>query len=218
MREPTKEVTFGDDDRRPMRVEGTYPAHVIKLSSREFPGGNEVFNLTTRIADEAEGIKVPKYVYDAEATRKRVPALDENQAQIFIPASFMVGQELEDNGSWFYEEAKQDWQTNEKYADRMDALGVEFPEVEIGKGKNKVTKTLLQKIDADDVLGLPVMIEYGWMKYPKKEKNEDTGDWEKVKDEHGKQVYGEVLKVLGYSPWPDGEKIDIQDGDEDAPF
>ena len=218
MREPTNEVPFGDDDRRAMRVEGTYPAHVIGMTSREFNGGlQEVFNLKVRIAEEAEKIKVPKYIYDADSERYRTPVLDENEAQVFVPASFMVGQELEDNGTWFYEEAKLDWQTNEKYADRMNALGVEFPEKEFGKGKNKISKPLLQKIDADDVLGLPCMVEYGWMKYPKKAKDED-GNWEKVKDEDGKQVYGETLKVLNYLPWPGGEKIDISEGDEDAPF
>jgi len=218
MREPTNETSFGDEDRRAMRVEGTYPAHIIGMTSREFEGGNEVFNFKVRIADEAEKIKVPKYIYDAENERYRSPILDEDKAQVFVPASFMVGQELEDNGTWFYEETKLDWQTNEKYADRMNALGVEFPEKEVGKGKNKVVKQLLQKIDADDVLGLPCLVEYGWMKYPKKAKNEDSGEWEKVKDEAGKQVYGETLKVLNYLPWPDGEKIDISAGDEAPPF
>ncbi|MBT6046279.1 MAG: hypothetical protein HOG49_05600 [Candidatus Scalindua sp.] len=218
MREPTQEVPFGDDDKRAMRVEGSYPAHIIGLTSREFAGGNEVFNLKVRVADEAETIKVPKYIYDADSERYRAPVLDDDGNQVFIPAKFMVGQELDDNGTWFYEDAKLDWQTNEKYADRMNSLGVEFPEKEVGKGKNKVVKQLLQKIDADDVLGLPCFIEYGWMKYPKKAKNEDSGEWEKVKDEDGKQVYGETLKVLNYLPWPKGEKIEIAEGDEDAPF
>jgi hypothetical protein len=220
MREPTKETPFGDEDRRAMRVEGTYPAHIIGMSSYEMKdgSGNEVFNLTVRVADEAKDIKVPKSIYDAEAERKRAPVLDDDGSQVFVSAEFMAGQELEDNGTWFYEDAKLDWQTNEKYADRMNNLGVEFPEKEFGKGKNKVSKPLLQKVDADDVLGLPCMVEYGWWKYPKKEKNEETGDWEKVKDEDGKQVYGEALKVLDYLPWPDGEKIKLEDGDEPPPF
>ena len=217
MRSPEKEQPFGDDDRRSMRVEGTYPAHIVGVKSNEI-GKNEVFNLTVRVADEAKKIKVPKYIYNADKEHVREAILDENEAQVFVDATFMVGSELEDNGSWFYEEAKYDWQTNEKYADRMDAIGVEFPEVEVGKGKDKKMKSLLQKIDADDVLGLPCLVEYGWMRYPKKAKSEESGLWEKVKDEAGKQVYGETLKVLNYSPWPDGERIKIEEGDADAPF
>ena len=218
MREPTKETPFGEEDRRSMRVEGTYPAHIIGLKSREWEGVKEVFNLTCRIADEARKIKVPKYVYNAEADRKRLQVLDDNQAQVFVDAGFMVGAEVEDDGSWFYEETTKDWMTNEVYADRMEAIGVEFPMKSFGKGKFKVEKPLLQKIDADDVLGLPVMIEYGWKKHKLREKNEDTGEWSNKKDADGKQMYGESLKVIGYSPWVDGEKIEIQDGDEEAPF
>jgi len=218
MRSPEKETPFGEDDRRSMRVEGTYPAHVIGMKSREWAGSKEVFNLTCRIADEAKKIKVPKYVYNETADRRRLPIIGDDGKQVYISADFMTGAEVEDDGSWFYEESTKDWMTNEVYADRMEAIGVEFPMKEFGKGKFKVEKPLLQKIDADDVLGLPCIIELGWKKYKRRVKNEDTEQWEDVKDSDGKQVYGESLKVIGYSPWTEGEKIEISDGDEQAPF
>lgn len=217
MREPTTEQAFGDDDRRPMRVEGAFTAHICKLTSRAWPNGNEVFNLTSRLSEENKKTKVPLYVYDEDSPHKRKAVLDDDGTQKFISAEFMVDAEIQDDGSWFYEEAGHDWQTNEKYADRMDAIGVEFPEKEVGTGKNKKMKSLLQKIDADDILGMPVVVEIGWSKYKVREKDADD-NWTDAKDSAGKQLYGEALKVIGYSPWVGGKRIELAEGDEPAPF
>lgn len=217
MREPTKDVTFGDDDRRPMRVEGEFPAHICGMSSREFGNGNEVFNMTVRFAAECKDVQVPKYMYDAEGVHKRKAVKDDEGEQVYVSAAFYADMEMEDDGTWFYEVSKESWQTNEKYADRMEALGIDFPEIEVGKGKHKSKKKVLQKIDADDVLGLPVIAKVGFKKVKVREEN-DKGEWVNKLDADGKQVYAEYLKVIDYLPWEDGDKIKIEEGDEPPPF
>jgi len=194
---------FSDDERRVLRVEGQFPGYISSLNSKEFDDGNEVFNIETKLAKDAADAIVPAFVYseihDKDGIARApvmIPDPDNpgQEKQKLIKANHMAGQVIRDNGTWFYENASKEWQTNEKYADRMTAIGVEFGVTQID-GK---PMTVLGKIDAEDVLGLPVIVTLGWRK------------WEQ-KDKVTKEVIksGMALTVLEYQQWnnDDGEPM-----------
>jgi len=197
MREPTKQTTFGDNDKRAMFEPGIYNAHINKLDSKEFDDGNEVFNLTFKLApDGLKDIEIPFQTFSEGVI---TPVLDEDGEIRMIDASRFAGREFQlPNGAWFYESTRYDWQTNEGYANVCNAIGVDFPEKKV-KG---VMVRVLSKIDGEDVIGKPVKVKVGLSKW----KNKSTGD------------SGVKLAILEVLPWPEGEALSFEEAGEADPF
>lgn len=201
MREPTKQQTFGDNDRRAMFQPGIYYAHVSELVTREFEDHNEVFNVKFKLAPD--GLKetvIPFAVYDESAENKEKVILDKDGNTVLIDASRFEGREFKlPNGMWFYEKTKYDWQTNEQYNNICAAIGVDFPEKKVAG----VMVKALQKIDGDDILGKPVKVKIGMAKWT----NKKAG------------TSGEFMAVLDVLPWKEGKAITIEQvKEEPAPF
>ncbi|MBT6050424.1 MAG: hypothetical protein HOG49_26800 [Candidatus Scalindua sp.] len=200
MREPAKQQTFGDNDRRAMFQPGIYNAHVSELVTREFEDHNEVFNVKFKLAREGlKDIVIPFAVYDEGEEGKQKAILDKDDNPVLIDCLRFEGREFKlPNGMWFYESTKYDWQTNEQYANICAAIGVDFPEKKVAGVMVKV----LQKIDGDDILGKPVKIKVGMAKWT----NKKAG------------TSGEFMAVLDVLPWPEGKAITIEEAKEEAPF
>ena len=207
MREPSKATPFGDEQRKaqfPLNL--VFNAHVVKFASTEFDDGNEVFNLTVKLAEDGlKDIKIPMVVYDNDLGEE-TEVKGEDGAPKIITCERWAGREFRvANGMWFYEKTKYDWQTNERYSDFCTGLGVEFPTKKVGK----IEVPLLQKIDEEDVLGKPCKVKIGLYSFTVKEDQPD-GSTKKVKRQ--------ALGVLNIMPWADGETIEVESDEEEAPF
>lgn len=200
MREPDKQQTFGDNDRRAMFQAGIFNAHVSELVTREFDDHNEVFNLKFKLAREGlKDVVIPFVIYDANAENKQQPILDKDGNAVLIDCLRFEGREFKlPNGMWFYEKTKYEWQTNEQYANVCAAIGVNFPEKKVAG----VNVKALQKIDGEDILGKPVMIKVGMAKWT----NKKAG------------TSGEFMAVLDVLPWKEGKAITIEEAKEEVPF
>jgi hypothetical protein len=177
-------------------VGGVYPAHVSGLESKDLNtkvGEQKVFNISFKIADEAEKNMVAKMVKNGDGELHQ--SVDKDGNPLTISASFMVGKRFSSTGIWLTPapEAGQGWK-NRRYKQFFENLGVAFP-------TNKKGDTLLAEVEESDVIGHPCFVKLGQEFY--------------VKDGEDRSIW----KVMDAFAWSEGEKISADEmAEDDLPF
>jgi hypothetical protein len=169
-------------------AEGTYPSHVSKFESNEY-NGSVVFNLTFKVAEEANKLEIPKLTKDNNGNY--VPTGDT------VSAAFVTGKTYRvDKGVWLTPNpAEGEGWKNKRYKEFFENLGVDFP-------SDKEGNVGLGEVEETDVIGLPCLIELRETSFTNKDGETKTS-----------------LKVTNVHPWDDGERLSEEEVEtDDLPF
>ena len=205
-------ATFDPTD-KPKRVEeGTYPAHIASLATKDIntrAGQAIVVNMTYKVADEVADQTQPmwemdgfKYVLDED--KNKIPVMNGNGKQMQESCDHLLGRTFYDNG-WFVFTTSQSSSKNERYFSLLDRLGVKCKEQQI-EGK-KVKKLVL--LEDDDVIGKPVLVDVKRQSYITKE----TRDLPPAEQERRT-----IFRVTNLNVWHEGKAISADELLEDVPF
>ena len=207
------DATFDPSQQWVPTQEGTYPAHVTSLSSKEVntrAGEAIVVNMTYKIADEAADLEqlvyeMDGYNYKRDADNNRIPVANGDGQQATTDCGHLVGRDVWDNG-WFIFTASESGSKNSRYFQLLENLGIKVEEQMLGD--KKVKKLVL--IEEEDVKGKPVIVELSRQEYV-------TTDTKHLPPEQ--QEWRTSFKVSKVNPWDKGEQLTIDELDgDDVPF
>ena len=213
---------YRSDDVKLAANTGWFFAHIVDCTPREINsrfGRAIAYEPQVLLAQDNDKHQKQDFVYqtltkDSNGNTIEVPLKDDNGVVVVGPPNHMIGRKMKANTIWFNPEPGDERWRNEAYLKFADALGVEFPSTKTDKG---VTITNLMELEAEDILGKPVLVRIGKTKY------NDRNDNNRLKT---------TLKPVEFIKWPDGKEIDVivessgipsdnsppEDGDEGLPF
>ena len=205
-------ATFNPDDVWVPIEEGTYPAHIASLSTKEVntrAGEAIVVNMTYKVADEAADIdqlmwKMDGYNYVMDNSGGKVPVTNGKGKQATSKCKHLVGRTFYDNG-WFIFSQGSSSGKNKRYFDLLNTLGVELQEEDIDG--ETVKKLVL--LEESDVVGKPVQVTIKKQEYITK----DTQHLPKDQQEKRSSFKVNTLEL-----WSDGEQLSQDEMDDDVPF
>tara|TARA_R110001592_G_scaffold71013_4_gene217276 strand:+ start:1893 stop:2522 length:630 start_codon:yes stop_codon:yes gene_type:complete len=188
--------------------EGTYPSHVIALTTKEVmtrAGEAIIVNMTYQLADECADLKQPifemdGYNYRTDVRGDKIPIVDEAGIHKEVECKHLPGKKYYDNGFFVFTDTSSA-NKNSRYFKLLESLGMQL---EIVEGKKK-----LVLIESEDVIGLPVNITLEKHSYVTR----DTKDL--PVDQQEKRT---TLKAKEVVLWEDGEKLSQDEVDDDVPF
>lgn len=194
-------ATFGKDDVPIMPVPCILPSHIVKVE-KGINKGSIVYNITTKVAEEANGFKIPYYTRGQDGSVN--PIMDGNEQREGPPIN-MIGKEYRSNGIWLDPNPapNKKWRNNNysQFAEALqahkDGKHLQFPLIDIGGVKVKA----LKEFEEDDIIGMPVLVKYTEESF--------TG-----RDD--KQVV--TLKGTSFFTWASGKRIEVVSEEEEAPF
>lgn len=167
-------------------VPGVYPGHISSLISKEIvskAGQNLViFNLEFVIAEEVEGINVPKMVKTPNGDYTTEEGVD--GLNVMVSAKYMAGKKFKSDGIFFTPNPGEgeNWKNN-KYKEYFESLGVEFPKSADGTFS-------LGIVEDTDVLGKPCLLHIDKTFYM---------------DNNG--IQKSTFKVMSVSEWQNGATL-----------
>ncbi len=172
---------------------GTYPAHVVGFTTREFDSGSTVFNLSYKIAEEAKDMNIAKQHKNGQGNYE--PTLGQDGKPVEVSAGYMVGKTFYANGVWLTPspEKGQGWK-NRKYVETMQSMGVKFDVNDDGQ-------VTLAEVEEDDVMGLPALVSLSEEEYTNRNGEAKTS-----------------FKVVNVDKWEDGQRLSVDEIDDEAPF
>jgi len=172
---------------------GTYPAHVMTLTTREFDSGSTVFNLTFKIADDVKDSKVIKQQKNGDGHYE--PILDDKGSPVEVSGAYMSGKSFYANGVWLTPnpEKGQGWK-NRKYLEAFTNLGVDFP-------RNDEGVVSLAEVEDDDIVGRPALVRLAEQEYTNRNGEQRT-----------------AFKIDSIMPWETGKRLSAAELDDDVPF
>ena len=192
--------------------EGSYPAHVKSISSREIntrAGEAIVVNMKYKIADEVTKTTQPvwqmdgfKYVKDFEGNK--VPVVNGFGDQETTTCEHLKGREFQDNGHFIFTDTTSSTK-NRRYFELLDKLEVNCEETSV-EG-NKVKQLVL--IEEDDVVGKPVIVTIKRTEFV-------TSETKHLPPEQ--QERRSAFKVANVILWKEGTSLDPEELKEDVPF
>jgi len=173
---------------------GTYPAHVMSLTTRDFDSGSTVFNLTFKIAEEVKDTQIIKQRKNGSSGTYE-PILDEKGSPIEMSGSYMAGKTFYANGVWLTPkpEKGQGWK-NRKYLEAFTNLGVDFPRDDKGVVD-------LAEVEDDDILGRPALVRLAEQEYTNRNGEQRTS-----------------FKVDTILAWETGTRLSADELDDKVPF
>ena len=192
--------------------EGSYPAHVKSISSREIntrAGEAIVVNMKYKIADEVTKTTQPvwqmdgfKYVKDFEGNK--VPVINGFGDQETTTCEHLKGREFQDNGHFIFTDTTSSTK-NRRYFELLDKLEVNCEETSV-EG-NKVKQLVL--IEEDDVVGKPVIVTIKRTEFV-------TSETKHLPPEQ--QERRSAFKVNNVTIWKEGTALEPEELKEDVPF
>ena len=193
--------------------EGTYPAHVSKLSIREGvptkAGEAIVVNMEYKIAPEVEEcfqqvFQMEGYEYVKDKDGNKIHLLDGDGSPSSVKCSHLKGRTYKDNGFFIFLNSSSG-SKNARYFEVLDQLGIEL---ETDKVDGKEVKKLVL-IEEEDVIGKPVNIVL------KREEYITAATKHLPPNEQERRS---VFKVQTIKAWEGGESISQEEMDDDVPF
>tara|TARA_R110000751_G_scaffold52103_2_gene113793 strand:- start:1319 stop:1927 length:609 start_codon:yes stop_codon:yes gene_type:complete len=183
--------------------EGTYPAHITELETKEIgtkAGPATVVNMRYQLAEEVKNQnqllwKMDGYEYARDDDNNRIPIMNGTDKQEEISCSHLQGKDFGDNGFWIFASSSG---KNSKYFQLLENLGVDCKEITDSNG-NKVKQLVL--LETEDVVGKPVMV---------------TVKRDQFTTKNGEQR--SIMKVSTVDKWVGGKPIDAIELEEEAPF
>jgi len=188
--------------------EGTYPAHITSLSTKEVmtrAGEAIIVNMSYTIADEAADLTQPLYEMDGYKHRtdvngNKIPILDDEGNQMETKCTHLPSRNYYDNG-FFVFTTSESANKNSRYFKLLEGLGIELEE---NNGKKK-----LVLVEEEDVIGIPVNIKLETHSYVPR-------DMKDLPVEQQEKKF--VLKAKEITLWKGGEKLSQDEMDDDVPF
>jgi len=188
--------------------EGTYPAHIASLSTKEVntrAGEAIVVNMTYKVAPEVITVTQPVwemdgYNYKRDESGERIPVFNGSGAQTQTNCSHLKDKILYDNGFFVFTDTSSA-SKNSRYFQLLENLDIKC---EDDKGIKK-----LVLIEEEDVVGKPVMVTTRKQEYVTKETRDLPVD---------QQEKRATFKVNTITTWEDGEFLSEDELDDDVPF
>ena len=188
--------------------EGTYPAHIATLSTKEVntrAGEAIVVNMTYKVAPEVSEItqmlwEMDGYKYKKDEKGNKIPVYNGDGNQSTTSCGHMKDKMVYDNGFFVFTDTSSA-SKNSRYFKLLENLGIQC---EDDKGIKK-----LVLIEEEDVIGKPVMITTRRQEYVTR----DTRDL--PIDQQEKRT---TFKVNNVETWQEGEYLTQDDLDDDVPF
>jgi len=208
----TLDATFDPSDKWMPIEEGTYPAHIKSLSTKEMntrAGEAIIVNMEYKVADEVSSStqdvwKMDGYKYQKDTDGNRIPVTNGNGEQKVTSCAHLRDKVFYDNGYFIFTDTSSA-SKNRRYFELLDKLNVKCDEANV-EGK-KVKKLVL--IEEDDVVGKPVLITVKKHEYV-------TSDTKHLP--HDQQERRSTFKVSNVNLWEDGTAIDPVELEDDVPF
>jgi len=193
--------------------EGTYPAHVAKLSIREGvntrAGEAIVVNMEYKIAPEVsecfqQVFEMEGYEYIKDDDGEKIHVLDGDGSPSSIKCSHLKGRTYKDNGFFIFLNSESG-SKNARYFELLDNLGIKC---NTDKVDGKEIKKLVL-LEENDVVGKPVNVTL------KREEYVTAATKHLPANEQERRS---VFKVNTIKAWEDGESITVEEMDDDVPF
>ena len=208
----TLDATFDPSKKWLPTEEGTYPAHIKSLSTKEMntrAGEAIIVNMEYKVADEVSSVtqnvwKMDGYKYQKDTSGNRIPVTNGSGEQVVASCSHLKDKVFYDNGYFIFTDTSSA-SKNRRYFELLDKLNVKCDETSV-EGK-KVKKLVL--IEEDDVVGKPVLITVKRHEYV-------TSDTKHLP--HDQQERRSTFKVTNVNLWEDGTAIDPVELEDDVPF
>ena len=188
--------------------EGTYPAHIATLSTKEVntrAGEAIVVNMTYKVAPEVSKVtqllwEMDGYKYKKDEKGNRIPVYNGAGNQSTTNCSHMKDKMIYDNGFFVFTDTSSA-SKNSRYFKLLENLGIECED-------NKGIKKLVL-IEEEDVIGKPVMITTRRQEYVTRETRDLPIDQQEKRS---------TFKAYTIEKWEDGEYLTQDDLDDDVPF
>jgi hypothetical protein len=192
--------------------EGTYPAHIASLSTKEVntrAGEAIVVNMTYKVADEVDEMtqllwEMDGYNYLKDQSGDKIPLMNGDGEQQISDCSHMKNKTFYDNGFFIFTDTSSS-SKNRRYFELLDNLGINCEENTVG-GK-KVKQLVL--IEEEDVVGKPVFVTI---------KRHEFVTSETKNLPYDQQEKRSTFKVNNVKTWSDGYQISMEEMDDDVPF
>ena len=204
----TLEATFDPNNQWKPIEEGTYPAHITSLSTKEVntrAGEAIVVNMTYKVAPEVVDYKqklweMDGYNYVKDSSGNRVPVLNGGDEQETISCGHLKDRIFYDNGFFIFTDTSSA-SKNSRYFQLLENLGIKCED------SNGIKKLVL--LEEDDVVGVPVHITVKRQEYV-------TSDTKHLPpDQQEKRT---TFKVSELKKWENGPTLSLEELDEDVPF
>jgi len=188
--------------------EGTYPAHIASLSTKEVntrAGEAIVVNMTYKVAPEVVEVTQPVwemdgYNYKRDESGERIPVFNGGGSQAETNCGHLKDKTLYDNGFFVFTDTSSA-SKNSRYFQLLENLDISC---EDDKGIKK-----LVLIEEEDVVGKPVMVTTRKQEYVTKETRDLPEDQQEKRS---------TFKVNTITTWEDGEVLTQEEIDDDVPF
>ena len=188
--------------------EGTYPAHIASVTSKEVhtrAGEAIIVNMTYKIAPEVGNVtqlvyEMDGYNYKKDKNGDLIPIFNNGGSQKSVNCNHLKEKILYDNGFFVFTDTSSA-SKNSRYFQLLENLSIECED-------NKGIKKLVL-IEEEDVVGKPVMVTTKKQEYVTK----DTRDL--PLDQQEKRS---TFKVNTVTTWAEGEVLSQDELDDDVPF
>ena len=203
------DATFDPSQQWVPTQEGTYPAHVTSLSSKEVntrAGEAIVVNMTYKVAPEVSEVTQPVWEMDGYNYKKdpqtgnKIPVFNGSGTQSETNCSHLKDKILYDNGFFVFTDTSSA-SKNSRYFQLLENLDIKC---EDEKGIKK-----LVLIEEEDVIGKPVLVTTRRQEYVTKETRDLPSN---------QQEKRATFKVNTVTLWEDGDVLTQDELDDDVPF
>ena len=189
--------------------EGTYPAHIKSLSSRDVntrAGEAIVVNMRYKMADEVADMSQPVwlmegYKYAKNNEGEKVAVTNGSGVQDTTSCEHLKGREFQDNGFFIFTDSSSS-SKNRRYFELLDNL-----EINCEENSDNVKKLVL--LEEEDVIGKPVMVTIKRHEFVTSETKNLLYD---------QQERRSTFKVSNVVLWSDGTPLAPEELAEDIPF
>ena len=208
----TLDATFDPTSKWLPVEEGTYPAHIKSLNTKEIntrAGEAIVVNMEYKVADEVSSVtqnvwKMDGYNYQKDTDGNKIPVTNGKGEQEIASCGHLKDKVFIDNGYFIFTDTTSA-SKNRKYFELLDNLNVKCDETSVD-GK-KVKKLVL--IEEDDVLGRPVLVTVKRHEFVTTETKHLPPD---------QQERRSTFKVSNVNLWEEGTALSKDELSEDVPF
>ena len=202
------DVTYDPSNKWTPIEEGTYPAHITSLSTREMntrAGEAIIVNMTYKVNEAVSKVEqnlweMDVYNYVKDSSGNRVPVMNGDGEQATSSCSHLKDRLFYDNGFFIFTDTSSA-SKNSRYFSLLENLGIKC---EDDKGIKK-----LVLLEEDDVIGKPVHVTVKRQEYVTKETKDLPFEQQEKRS---------TFKVADLELWENGPALSEEELQEDVPF
>ena len=202
------DVTYDPSNKWTPIEEGTYPAHITSLSTREMntrAGEAIIVNMTYKVNEAVSKVEqnlweMDGYNYVKDSSGNRVPVMNGDGEQATSSCSHLKDRLFYDNGFFIFTDTSSA-SKNSRYFSLLENLGIKC---EDDKGIKK-----LVLLEEDDVIGKPVHVTVKRQEYVTKETKDLPFEQQEKRS---------TFKVADLELWENGPALSEEELQEDVPF